>query len=457
MKRLSAILLLMLIFVFRAKAQDSLKYSKAQILSDINFFIANAEEIHPNLYHAITKVKLTYKIDSLAKSLPDSLSLLNSYYALEQATAFINEGHTGLNIPRLFYAQINMGKFQSIPFQLEGEGDGFLAGKLMLPNGNLNNVRISSINGKKSTDIWRQLMTLKGGLPSFRKVLVINNFRFYLMAIGIKAPYLIEYVAADGSKIKANLNTISESEYRTAIAKAADKQNYTFNVMDGKYGYMNFKNMYEYNNFTNFCDSVFHVIRDQHIDKLVVDLRENSGGNSQLGWFLLNYITDKPFRMAGESERKISQQFKDLIISNKKLYGESYDHYLARQNGSFLKMGNVDLYKPDDKDYKYKGKVCFLIGPTTFSSANMLSATVKDFKLATLIGEATGEPANDYGELCNIKLPQTGLLGYTSTTMWVRPNNNKTDKNPIYPDYCVKASTSGKDNVLQFAFKWLDK
>ena len=160
--------------------------------------------------------------------------------------------------------------------------------------------------------------------------------------------------------------------------------------------------------------------------------------------------------MAGESGRKVSRQFKDHIIANKAIYGAD-NVLLSQPTGSFYKIGDTALYKPTDISHPFKGKVCFLIGPRTFSSANMLAATVKDFKLATLIGEPTGEPGNDYGELCDIKLPNTGFLAFTSTTIWVRPNNDKKDNNPILPDYAVKRSTTGHDNVLQFAEKWLGK
>jgi hypothetical protein len=87
----------------------------------------------------------------------------------------------------------------------------------------------------------------------------------------------------------------------------------------------------------------------------------------------------------------------------------------------------------------------------------MLAAAVKDYHLFTLMGEATGEAANHYGELCTIKLPNTGLLAFTSTTMWGRPNGNANDNGPIEPDYLVKCTNTTGDHVLDYAMKWLNK
>jgi hypothetical protein len=39
----------------------------------------------------------------------------------------------------------------------------------------------------------------------------------------------------------------------------------------------------------------------------------------------------------------------------------------------------------------------------------------------------------------------------------VRPNNNKLDNKPIYPDYMVKRLNLPGDNVLDYAIKLLTK
>jgi len=49
----------------------------------------------------------------------------------------------------------------------------------------------------------------------------------------------------------------------------------------------------------------------------------------------------------------------------------------------------------------------------------MLSNAIKDYKLAILIGEATGKAPNDYGELYINKLPNTGLSFYTCSKQFI--------------------------------------
>jgi hypothetical protein len=457
MKRTFTILFILLSALGKGYGQDSLKFTKTQLAEDITYFIKNASEIHPNLYHSISEKQLTYKADSLVHSLPDSLTALMTYRTLAQVTALINEGHTGANAPLYVKNKINNGSFDAIPFQAIDYDNATFIGNLMIPGAKLSNIAVSSINGVGAATIFNEMTALKGGLGSFRKVSVNKYFRFYLAVIGIKQPYIISYNDENHHIRQVTVGNMRELDYLAAISKPKDARDYTYEVIGNSIGCLNFKSMSDYNHFVLFCDSVFQSINQRHIHKLVVDLRENGGGNSALGMYLLNYIAQRPYRMAGNSERKVSQQFKDQILkpANRQLYGETYNEYLKMKNGELWQVGANDLIRPDSMTNKFNGKVCFLIGPYTFSSANMLAATIKDYALAPLIGEPTGEPGNDYGELCNIKLPQTGWITFTSTTYWVRPNNDKADHNAIIPDYFVKSTSLKGDNVLDYAMEFL--
>lgn len=444
---------LLFFFLPHLKAQETPRYSKNQIHEDIVYFLQNAEEIHPNLYHCISRVQLNRNIDSLLNTLPDSLSVLRTYRAFAETTAFIGEGHTGTNLPKEIKKQLNEGTFQSIPLQVTDYENNYFEANLVTKDTIKKGIKVRAINGIPSKNIFKEIIALKGGLPSFKKISAINYFRFYLTAIGISSPYVIDY-EYNGNKYTNNLNSISDKEFNKKITKKTDARSYTFNIII-TYGYLNIKSMVNYEQFTRFCDSVFMVIDNQHVQKLVIDLRENGGGNSELGRYLLDYLTDKPYRMAGSSERKVSQQFKDHIEDPeyKQFYG-GYEKYLKMPNGSLLELSGTS-HKPLDHAHKYHGRLCFLIGAYTFSSANMLAATIKDFKLSTLIGEPTGEPGNDYGELCDVKLPETNFICFTSTTFFARPNNNKSDNQAIIPDYLVKRDSKEQDNCLKFALEWL--
>jgi C-terminal processing protease CtpA/Prc len=95
-----------------------------------------------------------------------------------------------------------------------------------------------------------------------------------------------------------------------------------------------------------------------------------------------------------------------------------------------------------------------LIGPNTFSSANMTANAIQDYHLATLVGEPTGEPVNDYGELIFLRLPNTGLSFATSTKQFVRANGDSKDPHPVLPKYTIADDpTTPQDEALEFVKK----
>ncbi|MCC7449548.1 MAG: hypothetical protein IT324_19160 [Anaerolineae bacterium] len=115
--------------------------------------------------------------------------------------------------------------------------------------------------------------------------------------------------------------------------------------------------------FDQFARELFAFIDSHPIDRLIIDLRYNGGGNES--------VLD-PF----------------------------IDSVLARP----------DLNK--------KGNFFAIIGRGTFSSAMKNAITLRERSRVTLVGEATGGKPNHFGEIRNFKLPNSGLLIQYSTRHW---------------------------------------
>jgi len=209
-----------------------------------------------------------------------------------------------------------------------------------------------------------------------------------------------------------------------------------------------------YDPFAKFLEDTFAGIKQKPVDGLIIDLRRNGGGNSALGYRLLTYITDKAFRMAAGSKWKASEEYrtsKNTYLTSAANNDNHVKKFLSMEEGEILTMESKNASR-------YEGKVCVLIGPNTFSSANMTANAIQDYNLATLIGEPTGEAANDYGELYEGVLPNTKIRFVTSSKMFVRANGDAADKNPVLPHIIVKQNPSGdKDEVLNHAIEWIKK
>ena len=185
----------------------------------------------------------------------------------------------------------------------------------------------------------------------------------------------------------------------------------------------------DYKDFKRFLDSTFQYIATQKIDKLIIDLRANSGGNSSLNDILLSYLTKKKYRQSSGRYWKVSPEVKRKIkndsLWNTFLEEAFLSKYLASNNGEMINKLDYSFTKNKRPLHFYKGKHCFLIGAYTFSSANYLADAIKTFSLSTLIGKSTGELTNDYGEQVEFQLSNSKSYFFVPTTYDIGANKNE--------------------------------
>jgi hypothetical protein len=123
--------------------------------------------------------------------------------------------------------------------------------------------------------------------------------------------------------------------------------------------------------------------------------------------------------------------------------------YVESENQSIIENVQEELIKPQKPKNYFNQKTCFLIGPNTFSSANFLADAVKTYNLSTLIGLATGEYTNDFGELLEFTLPNSGNSIFISSAYDIGANGNPNLFEPVYPDIQTT------EDALLYALDWI--
>ena len=447
-------------------AQSFEKTTKAKLEEDIKYLVRTIENVHPNPYHSISKERFYQIRDSILHSYPDSLAVVDAWEGLAYLVASINEGHSDLRLPNEIGAALDDGSILLFPVLIsQFTKDGLLVRADLSPDSVLHRGDVLlAINDIQVDVIVDRLCLTKGGLRSWRELLSKQDFATQLFMHGIRAPYKITYKQA-GVITNKTIEALTKEKLIAALMAlrknnpAPPTEPYRFTRIDNNIGYLDFRSMSTpYEPFNKFLEDTFRSIKQNPINGLIIDLRRNGGGNSALGYRLITYITDKAFRMGAGSKWKVSEEYR----TSKNSYlttaanGDSYvKKFLSMKEGEVLTMDS-EAEKPGKNSLRYEGKVCVLIGPNTFSSANMTANAIQDYNLATLIGEPTGEPANDYGELYEGVLPNTKIKFVTSSKMFVRANGDAADKNPVLPHITIKQSTSGdKDDVLDFAVTWI--
>jgi hypothetical protein len=114
---------------------------------------------------------------------------------------------------------------------------------------------------------------------------------------------------------------------------------------------------------TQFCDRLFKFINENEVERLVIDLRRNSGGNNFLNRPILHGL-----------------------IRNDKI--------------------------------NRRGKLFVIIGRQTFSAAMNAAAEIERHTNAIFVGEPTGSSPNFVGESVGFSLPYSKMQGSISDLYW---------------------------------------
>jgi hypothetical protein len=430
--------------------------AKTDVLSDLNELIHVLEEIHPNLYHTQTKIASENLVKYLTNNLSDSISSLQFQKILRQTIASFDEGHTRAFFDGLTHKKFLAGK--TLPFEItidESSGH-FIVSRLFEARiGDLKaGDKILSVNGLDFSKIYESSMRYLGGLPTYKKAIFCEDALEFILLNGLKEPFHSAF--RGGKTFTQSINVIPVAENQ----KNNTNTNYEFSLIDNRIAYLNYRRMDEDDKpFNYFLDSCFSVIKEKSIKSLIIDLRENGGGNSDFGETLLGYITKKPFRMSAGNLWKVSEQFQRYFRVNYPDWAKQEDgqKYLNARVGTLIETKIEAISRLQSPKHFFEGKVFVLIGPKTFSSANMLADAIKTFHLATLIGEPTGEPVNDFGETMSFKLSKSKATIMTSTKQHISADGKQGNRNPVIPDVTVhknhKKLKQGKDSVLDFAIK----
>lgn len=203
-----------------------------------------------------------------------------------------------------------------------------------------------------------------------------------------------------------------------------------------------------YPRFDSFLENMFKEVEAGGIKTLVVDVRNNRGGNSMLCKQLLSWL--KPIKEINKSKVQIrfsklweqqypllSEKYKNILSNKGDDYelGRLYDvSYLSLKKDSFPFQKNENIYTVNtDSDKVFNGNVIFIQNSNTYSSAGMLVTESIDNEIGLVVGGNSSYKPCSYGDLLAWELPNTKVKGYVSHKVFNRPNMDECDESHIRP------------------------
>lgn len=174
--------------------------------------------------------------------------------------------------------------------------------------------------------------------------------------------------------------------------------------------------------FTEFLDSMFRTMQNSAVHTLVIDVRENGGGNSTLCNELLCRLksTVKGYRCHIRRSRLADAFYRNADTD---ISGWNFRDTLSNDmSGSSL---------------PFSGRVIWIQGERTFSSAGMLITMAADNGIGTVVGTQGSYTPNHYGDVIPWTLPNTRVQGTVSHKVWLRPDAEKDNSIRLFQEFPV--------------------
>jgi C-terminal processing protease CtpA/Prc len=215
---------------------------------------------------------------------------------------------------------------------------------------------------------------------------------------------------------------------------------------------------YDNRAFGRFIDSAFESFLAAGADRLIVDLRDNPGGDSAFSDLMVAWFADRPWRFASAFRIKVSPQ---AMESNRRRLETATgaaaevtrrfaEAYAGARPGDVVDFP-ITAGQPRS-GRRFTGRVFVLVNRNSFSNAVAVAATVQDHGFGTIIGEETSDLATTYGAMETFTLPRTGLtVGFPKAHI-VRPNGDLAARG-VVPDLRIETPLweGPEDPVLRHA------
>lgn len=411
-------------------------YPVSQVKADLHFLKAQLDSIHPGLYHYTTRDSLQAFFDNLNNSIVRPMHEQEFLGLIMLLNAKICDGHT-MFLPSEAAMLYNSTRGRFLPFTVA-----IIKGKLYITENCSTDTsiqpgtEITRINGQDISAVINQLLLrqIRDGHNQTYPLWILNHYfaAYYSYAFGQPASYSLHLITNKKEIIrqvpaltKDSIRLTRQKRYgdlqspvgsKGAISleeqKATNTAILTIKSFDAEWVQAVHKQ-----DFSSVVDSIFTQIRKHRTKNLLLDLRDNQGGDFETGRHLLSYlVTSSSLYLTGGNESRILQP----------------------------------------KENNFTGKLFVLINGGSFSNTAIVSACLERDRRATFIGEETGgNKSMAYGEAAYVVLPHTRIQAYISTTAF--PITRLRNDHGIIPQYNVQPSLAdlltGKDTAKTFALK----
>lgn len=422
------------------------KFSKIELQTDLKVLRNRYECNLANLYLYSSKQRLDKLFDSLYFNIKP-MTELEFYSYITPLSSIIKDGHSNIFISQQSTQQYNQ-QSNFFPFNIYwAENKMFITKNFSADTSIQLGTEILSINEVSSKEVMAYLLArqVRDGNNENYALWILNNYfrEYYSFHFGHPDNYSLTIKTADNQKKKVNVSALSKqvisSNKASRYLQATNEASTYFRIDSTTKAAVFTISTWDNKKLKKEIDFVFSQIQKKNIQHLIIDLRDNQGGNFTPAIYLLRYLLNQPFRYFKEI-----QSVKECSDTSQ---------VLRSRHGKILRA-----HQP--KKNLFKGNVYVLINGGCFSNTSSFCSRLESINRAVFIGEETGGNkivfCGVFGNKSNIVLPNTKIIcdnsNYRLTVTDIKYNTG----HGVMPTYKITPTITDiiqqKDVVLNATF-----
>ncbi len=459
---LSILCLLIYLSSFSQKKEFNVqkKYTVAQALKDIDYTEKYLTKFHPDPYKYISKDSLHAFIEKTKAKIDSPLTEMQLRFYIKRIVAKIGCGHTDVAASKQYTKALKKFNRPLLPinaFALDSNKL-FILNNLSTDTTIKTGDEILSIDHHSTQHILNSIFsvyTSDGYNETYKKQGTRYNWfkYYYSFCYGYKLQYQLTVKHKDRSVTNYTLNALS-SKKDTVILPKKDSVAYLIKTKTCKYSILDssksiavididgFKGRHWY----RFFRRSFKDIEDKKIKHLVIDLRDNGGGQIHEGLKFLSYIIHENLFLPFDRKPNLlalNPRYKMDLASRFAPFAFCTMMPQRPKNGR-LRHYFVTFPK---KMHAFKGQVYVLTNGKSFSMSAVAASYLKYKANATVVGEETGGNVAGSNAVISGKiiLPNSRIQILIPMYHIYHDIEVKNDGHGIMPNYHTKYS---KEDVL---------
>lgn len=412
----------------------------ALLKQDFSIFRKALEQEHAGLYRYKSKNEITKAFNNCFAKLDHDITEIEYFNILRYMIGTIEDGHTSCNLPSevMDYYNVKAKMFPALIRFINNKAYILCSSGKSLPPG----TEIVTIDHQPINKLKEQLFKY---LPSDGKIetkksitLTEGGFNFiYNWVNGEKDIFTVSYLK-DG-KLQTTVLNADVAENIDCLNNGSSGKNLQIEYKKNHIALLTIKTFSSARlngakeDFRGFLQSAFKEINSRKVKSLIIDLRDNSGGDDIFGTLLYSYLANKPFKY-----------FASVASTTRELTERD--------------IPGLAIQQPNENNFK--GMVFFLTNGRSFSTTADVCAIAKSNGRGEFIGEETGGGynGNTSGEIDKIILPNTKIIVSIPKLRYISAvKKTKYKDRGTIPDYIIVPSINDylqhKDVQMEFVLK----